>query len=1545
MNPEPSQPSGGMSASSGGVSPAPRRRWFRRLVICGLVLLALLAAVVALAPTLAGSSLGRSIAASQVGRFIHGSAKIDAMSFGWLGGQKIGGVKVFDAQQALVLEVDRVETELSLLKAIRGDFSLGNTVVDVNLTRLQVDPAGNTNYQRLLKESPGSATPEPTGGGGAAGELPKVSGKITVKYRGTIEYVDRVGPGATPLAPPLIIEPGQAVISVADINAAIDNTVAVALRVGERSAGVIEIAGAIDVVENNRLDLGTLSADQRVRLTGLDFGALTPLVKLAGLDGALQGLMHGQITLKADGLSRAALDGQLTITNFSAEGFPQLNGDRLRTSQVSIPIQVSRSPAPDGSATVLKLEALRVDTPEVMIAAGAELNEQALLNAAAGKPPGADGWAHATVAIKDLTALNQLRRTLRLEDDVQITGGQLSQTADLTLRRDKVFAKSRLDVDVAGTRAGLPVRLEPVGASVDATYTPAANPLEGLSDVGVLLSSPFASLKGGGATLDKLDFTGEFDLARLRDQVRQFVNLGELDLGGRGSIALGTKGELQAPDSDVAVSARVNLTGIDVRLPDLPAILIGALSANVDSTLRTAAGGGIARVGESRLTVTSGDTPDAKVLELVAATDDVDLATGSIAKFELTSLAVSSLPKLQQQFGAFVPALKKQGIEITDGQFYANLTGSFDGTTQTLRLTRPLEVSTPNLTVRSAGTTVLNRERIRARVSGDVRLGDALEANLAELAVTSSLFALNKTKAPLKVRVDPSGTVTGAGQLELSADLAKLAPLAQAFSGAPAPAGEPTAAVRSGHLIATVELAGGAGAESTVALAGLIEKLSVDAPGGAAAMRDEQIRIQASVKTAADLSRVVSDVGLGSTFAEFTVSQAQLRLGSAAQPVGAYDMLQSADVAGRVTDLPKLHALVSAFVPPSPTEPGSAAVPPLQVTSGGASLQLSIRREDAKLKLDMPDLRVSKLALARGSQSYRFDRDTPISVKLSGELDAAGEAIRSVRVGELSVDLRVARLSMPTPVTVTDLIATPRAAGAIELTGRLDALAPLLAVLQGSPEPLPYGGAFRVRQQVDNAADQINLVGEIVVDDFAMLDPASRTWTPVEKQISVRNDLSADLASSSAIVKQITIAMPQSNALALQVAGGIDDWRVRRALRDVRIDLTYDWSKLWPIVLPLLGPEMQVELAGSRVAGAYTEALTVRGSLPADRPFHEAITLLSADGQVRFDLIDAAGLTIERLTLPVSLRDGTVAIAYADRPTDQRFPAPAAVNGGTLNLNGFVVDLTWPDGQPRLYGPKKHRITQRLSINPALGDKLGRFVNPTLVNAERAQGLLDLTCEFVDGLALGDKLQTSESGRAKLVLSITDLDIANPLGSLMFGQLAGALRLNVARNEADTFRGEIRDAVITIENGRTTQDLTITLREDVVAKDPVTGREITVPKDMPLTFRGDIRLSDLQQKLSVSLPSALVGRFIRVSEKDMVNLFPGGVPITLGGTTTSPRVDLGNIGQRLIEAQIRSRVPGLVPGGGGGNSGDPIGDILKNLGGGRDRDRREERPK
>ena len=1489
----------------------PRKSWLRRIATAVGAILALLLVAALLAPTIASTGFARSMIERQASGFIDGSLKIDSTSFGWFSGQKIGGIKVYDQNQSLVLEVDRVETELSLAGAIRGNLALGNTLVDVNLTRLQVDPQGRTNYEQLLKPAAaGPSTPRQPSGGA---ELPGVSGKVTVKYRGTIEYVDRIG--GTALAPPLIIEPGEAVVTVTDINSAIENTVKLALRLGDKPAGSVDVAGKIDAIENRRLDLSKLVADQSVRLAGIDFAALTPLVRIAGLEGTLAGVMNGQLAITADGLTQARADGELSIANLAAADFPQLAGDTFRTARVTVPVRVSRTVV-DANTTLLKIESLKLDMPEAMIAVAGELTEQSLQNVAAGKPPGADGWLHNTVAVKDVTIANQLRRALRLQEGVQVTGGMLSQTADLTLRKDKIFAKAQIDAQVNGTRSGQSIAIAPISSTLDATYTPAVDPLSGVSDVSVLLSSAFASMKGGGVTLDKLDFTGDFDLGKLQQQAAQFVEMGDVALRGTGTFAVGTRGDLQKPDSDIAATAKADLSNIDVRLPGQPQIAIGAMNVAADSVLRTDSAGGVARVASVKANVTSGDSPTDTVLELVAGASNVELASTSVEKFEISKLAISSLPKVQRQFGAFVPALKEQGLIIRDGQLYTNLVGAYDGKAGVLTLTNA-ELSTPNLTIARGESVLLNRERIVASAAGTVGLGPrATAVDLSRLSVTSSLASLAKSDAPLQVRLEDGGAITGNGQLKLSADLARLSQLAQGFGGAPA------AQVRSGKFDGTVDLTGGIGSESTLSLAGVIQALSVAAAGGAGAMENEQVSITAQARTAADLSTASATATIESSFARVNLTQADVRLGTDAQPVGTFDMLRSAKAQISISDLPKLYALASAFAPPATGEAGEP-VEPLRFTSGGAALTIDAARSGDTLKVNLPDLRVSKLAMARGDSRYAFDRETPIAIQLAAEVDATGEQLRGVRVTQLAGDLRVAKLSMPVPVKI-DLAAGGKqsAAGAVRLSGRLDDAQGLLAVLNALPEGTTLAGDFNLDANVATSGHVVTTTVGGKIDRFQLRQADQPPLPP--RQVTIDGLARLDTDTNVLNVQRLALKLPENDTLAIDLSGGavsLNDLLVQ--LDGIKLQYTYDLEQLWPLALPLLDPQTQQTLADTKIQGKLSRTIALRGTYAGSKPFNEAIAGVSGDGSFDVELLDSQGMVINGLAIPFTIDRGVVRITETK---------PAGANNGTLNLNGIAVDLTSPS--PRLSGPRKQRLLHNVSINPALGNTLGKYVNPSFPNSERAMGLLDVTIDQLDRVALGEAMFGEDSGRARIVFSITDMELANPLGELMFGRIADVLKLGGggSRGQAMTFRGEIRDAVITLEKGRTTQQLTMMLTEDVEATDPVTGNTITVPKNMPMSFSGDIRLSDLSQRLSVSLPSVLVGRFIRVSEKDMLKIFPEGVPIALRGTTTRPEVDLGNLAQRFVEGQIRSRVTG--------DGGNPLGDLLRGLGG-----QREQKPK
>src|SRR3954447_8665588 len=143
-----------------------RRRW--PWVI--LVLLLLILGVIALAPTIASIGVVRSMVVGKVNNNLNGHVEIADWSFGWGGPQTISGIKVYDDQKRLVLDIPRVKVGISLINAAKQNFALGDdNVIDVASFNVVVDKDGHTNLERLAKTQPSSGTSEKRSGGGGGG--------------------------------------------------------------------------------------------------------------------------------------------------------------------------------------------------------------------------------------------------------------------------------------------------------------------------------------------------------------------------------------------------------------------------------------------------------------------------------------------------------------------------------------------------------------------------------------------------------------------------------------------------------------------------------------------------------------------------------------------------------------------------------------------------------------------------------------------------------------------------------------------------------------------------------------------------------------------------------------------------------------------------------------------------------------------------------------------------------------------------------------------------------------------------------------------------------------------------------------------------------------------------------------------------------------------------------------------------------------------------------------------------------------------------------
>ncbi|MGN6726771.1 MAG: hypothetical protein ACTHLZ_12680 [Tepidisphaeraceae bacterium] len=128
--------------------PRRKRRWLRWLG----ALVILLVLLIALLPTLLSTGPARSIIVGQAQAFVpNGKLAIDDWSLGWFSPIHASGIKLYDNSGDLVAQVKALDTEMSIVKVLRQQFDLGDTLIDVDASHLVVYPDGSTNLQKLFE--------------------------------------------------------------------------------------------------------------------------------------------------------------------------------------------------------------------------------------------------------------------------------------------------------------------------------------------------------------------------------------------------------------------------------------------------------------------------------------------------------------------------------------------------------------------------------------------------------------------------------------------------------------------------------------------------------------------------------------------------------------------------------------------------------------------------------------------------------------------------------------------------------------------------------------------------------------------------------------------------------------------------------------------------------------------------------------------------------------------------------------------------------------------------------------------------------------------------------------------------------------------------------------------------------------------------------------------------------------------------------------------------------------------------------------------------
>lgn len=1510
--------------------PAPtkkKRRWVLKSII-GLVVLILL--LVLLAPSIISTGVVRDVVVGQINSSsINGKLAIKDWSFGWTSGVHIDGVTLNDANNEHLLSIAEISTPLSLAKAATGNIDLGDVTikgVDVNAV---IDPSGQLNFAKVFKPSNKPPSNQPS-------RLPNVKGTIHVtEVTGTFED----DPDHTTVGIPQE-NPLNVTVAIPDIDQPIQDTIDLGLKVDEKNFALVKISGTVLAIQNRYVDIDHLAADQTIELSQGDLSAVTQTLHAMGLDLTVTGNVDGKIMASVKTLKDISADGTIEVANASVGG-KQMEGDTLAYRQIQVKMDASV-----GSA-------IKVDMPVTLQPNGAGQPDQVNVHADIGQDS-LSGLAGALKAIVqqassaatipgsgkiEITAnwnvanlMSQAPHLLHAQQGTTLTSGELAHETTITVADGKAVVVTQTQLkNFAGTTGGTPLRLDNISVSGGVTAVGGDHPE--LRDIKVSLTSDFASFDGGGETLAKTSFQGKSDLQSLQQQFGQVIDFDSalhatpgqhVSMAGTIGFDAHTSGDLIANQGDLAVGADFNMTNVKIVIPgkqtiDEPKLAV-AVSGNIPRGAAESGAGGDRRVD---VTVQSPSIDFAI---------DSGLAAGG--SFGVTPQSVSitrgsvDLPLLQQEIGGalalFVPAgaagqaptlpqlIAENQVVCTSGKLAIAMSATFEGSTITMQ--KPLTLNIANLTLqRTGGGAPIDNQTLAAAIGGSVELGGAqIHANLQpiDLEFGDQLKIAGDPQAPVDISMAPTGTISASGNVQIHADLPKL--IATAAIAIPPEQMESLDEMTGGDVDGKIQLKGGDDANSVSA------DLMVSSLTVAQALTNESIHLTASASLAQDMSAIHDvNVGIDTSFAKkISIANGQIilqtRQGDKMVPVGMLDQLQSADVDIDEVNLAKVDALVNVMfnqaATPGPGEKAVVVVPPPTVTSGMATMKMSVSHSGNATTANISNVLVSNLAITSNGNVCTWPHD--ITAKLQAEVDAALDsgAVSQASITALSVDTGIGTtlgLADQKPIVATNLADPSNMAvqGGISLDGDIAQAARVAEMFGGAKaNSYPYQGQLHLSESISKIGSQprLHLQGGGTISKFVVMGQPGPNGAPAqpvfsENNISISNPLDFDFKTFSLIIGKnnpIAIALESTGALGVKLTGTINDLPLKRQIADdnkIVISLKYDLAKLWPIVKPMLSPSQQQTFADLTIGGQQERTFTVSGSYPADQPFNRAIVSLNAGGYLTVDSLSTQGITVNNLDVPFTLSQGILRTVYPDRPDGSNVAPPASCNGGTLDLGTITVDLRTDPMLAYISGSTAagpHYILKNVSINPALSKSVLSKVlnNPAFVGANNAQGLLSIAVMYADRLPLSDlftQASPQNQGAAELQYSVTGLQLGSPLLAV-FGNASVA--------------AEINNADVKLAAGRVTEDTTL-----------------MIDGNKPLRFAGVVVLATKQfAPMTVYIPPALFAKLIPPQSQQYI---PDVVVVPLKGDMDHPQIDLSQaIAQTVKQGAQKAIINGLLNG-------------------------------
>ena len=455
------------------------RRWWKALAAASVLALAVLAAL----PWLLSTGPARSRIAARINRRVApGRLAFEGLRLSWFGPTRLSGVTLFDPKGETVATVPSAVFDQSLGQILLGRQGPSELTLDDAVLEVERSADGSINLARALQTLIASPNPK-------------------------LDLTVRIGHGSLRYRDPFLAEPSTA--------EALDLTLRIApapypitwsLKLGQGDAA-LEVQGDFD---------RWLSKGGPPKTPELQIGVVGrrwPFVaKTAGIDAT--GRLDGSLDF-ARKRGRWVLSGDARLLGLHARGKP-LSGDTLTFDRLEAGWDLA-----EGEAG-WSIRRLSVKSPV------GDLKAEGQITGAAGM-----GRQRIEGRIDLAEVARQLPHALRLREGLTVDRGSARLTVDIETVSDKATYDIEAKVSDLAARdhdRALTLR-DPATFKAHVIRDGEASSLDRFE-----VKSTFLEASARGRLVDGVALEATFDLDKLRGQLGDWVDLGGLELAGRGSV-------------------------------------------------------------------------------------------------------------------------------------------------------------------------------------------------------------------------------------------------------------------------------------------------------------------------------------------------------------------------------------------------------------------------------------------------------------------------------------------------------------------------------------------------------------------------------------------------------------------------------------------------------------------------------------------------------------------------------------------------------------------------------------------------------------------------------------------------------------------------------------------------------------------------------------------------------------------------------------------------------------------------------------------------